>query len=365
MSVERQANKPITKIVRKQDLFRKTINMDKSEFEKRLQSIVIPGGTPQNDLVRILAPISEAITQMMPRSLFRFRTCSKMQIDAFKKDELYAVTADKFNDPYDTLVRYDKEGIKQSIASFLTCEALRQLKVFFEQGNDFPDEVKKILSRDVTDSIKNSLMLMPDDDSLKQYIEARKHQMLSLIDIYFPLLAEYSKRFQTIACLCESIESVVMWSHYAQNHQGFALEYNLRDTLAHPLKNVGIYPVIYNEERLDVSIYMVWGFLMMIGINSPIPDMLSSMKIALHKSKQWEYEKEWRLIDSTIRDYTSDEPSVIHIKPTAIYYGQRIAKEDKEKLHTIALEHGIREYDMYIDYSSPEYKMLNKPLQSK
>ena len=56
---------------------------------------------------------------------------------------------------------------------------------------------------------------------------------------------------------------------------------------------------------------------------------------------------------------------MIHIKPTAIYYGQRIAKEDKDKLHTIAQKHGIREYDMYIDYSSPEYKMLSKPLQSK
>lgn len=93
--------------------------MDKSEFEKRLQSIVIPGVTPQNDLVGILAPISEAITQMMPKSLFRFRTCNKMQIDAFEKDELYAVTADKFNDPYDTLVFFDSEFInmfKRSLA---------------------------------------------------------------------------------------------------------------------------------------------------------------------------------------------------------------------------------------------------------
>jgi len=85
--------------------------MERSDFEKRLQSIVILEGTPQNDLVGILAPISETITQMMPSSLFRFRTCDKMQIDAFEKDELYAVTADKFNDPYDTLVRYDNKFI--------------------------------------------------------------------------------------------------------------------------------------------------------------------------------------------------------------------------------------------------------------
>ena len=336
--------------------------MDRLEFEKRLQSIIIPGGTPQNDLMGILAPISEAITQMMPRSLFRFRSCNKRQIDAFKKNDLYAVTADKFNDPYDTMVRYDKEGIKQSTATYMTYENLVQLKVYFEQGNDFPDNVKQLLPKEVIDDIKKKLLLLPDnDDSVKQYIEASRDQMLSLIDLYFPLFAESSKKFQAIACFCESIESVVMWSHYAQNHQGFALEYNLRDTLVHPIKNVGIYPVIYNDERLDVSIYMAWAFLGMIGINSPIPDMLSSMKIALHKSKQWEYEKEWRMIDSTIRDFTSNDPSVIHIKPTAIYYGQRIAKEDKDKLHTIAQNHGIMEYDMYIDYSSPEYKMLSKP----
>lgn len=52
--------------------------MDRSDFGKILQSIIIPGGTPQNDLVRILAPISEAITQMMPSGLFRFLTYDKI-----------------------------------------------------------------------------------------------------------------------------------------------------------------------------------------------------------------------------------------------------------------------------------------------
>ena len=80
--------------------------MDRSEFEKRLQTIVIPEGTPQNDLERLLAPVSEAISNMMPISLFWFRTWDKMQIDAFEKDKLYTVTADKFNDPHNTLVRH-------------------------------------------------------------------------------------------------------------------------------------------------------------------------------------------------------------------------------------------------------------------
>ena len=158
--------------------------MDRSDFEKRLQSIVIPGGTPQNELVRLLSPISEVIFQMMPSSLFRFRSCDKKQIDAFEKDELYAVTADKFNDPYDTLVRYDKEGIKQSATSFMSYENIKQLKVFFGQGGDFPDEAKQLLPQDIIDALKNRLMLVPNDDSVKQYIEASRDQMLSLIDLF-------------------------------------------------------------------------------------------------------------------------------------------------------------------------------------
>ena len=56
--------------------------------------------------------------QMMPNALFRYRPLNNdlknnnQQIDAFKNDALFAVTADRFNDSYDTLVRYDQEEIK-------------------------------------------------------------------------------------------------------------------------------------------------------------------------------------------------------------------------------------------------------------
>ena len=34
--------------------------------------------------------------------------CSEMNLDAFNEDKLFAVTSEKFNDPYDCLFRYDK-----------------------------------------------------------------------------------------------------------------------------------------------------------------------------------------------------------------------------------------------------------------
>ena len=119
-------------------------------------------------------------------------------------------------------------------------------------------------------------------------------------------------------------------------------------------------PVIYEEQRLDLSSYIAWQFLFVLGIKVPCPDITASIKSALHKSSIWSYEKEWRLIDSTTRDPSDDKASAIPFRPVAIYYGRHMPVENKKLLHEIALGKGIKEYEMYLDYSSPLYEMKRK-----
>lgn len=337
--------------------------MDRDEFAKRLHASIVPAGTSEEEMKKLLFPISEAIFQMMPNSLFRYRPLNndlknnKRQIDAFKNDAIYAVTADKFNDPYDTLVRYDKEEIKRSVNTIVSYETIEGMKAWFAQGKDLPEEVKQILPGDLIDFLKDALLSIDDFTVLKDNIEESRRNLVNLIESYFPILTETTKRYSTMACFSESVNSVLMWSHYANSHQGFALEYDFRPTLEKPIKNVGLYPVIYDDERMDVSLYMAWSFLRMLGIEANNPDITSFIKIALHKSSIWAYEKEWRMIDCTLRDITDSKPSEILYKPMAIYYGRHISKEHKELLHEIAQAKGIKEYEMYIDYTAPEYEM--------
>ena len=331
--------------------------MDRVEFAKRLHSIVLPTGTSHEDMQKIMFPVSEAIFGLMPSRLYRYRCCNEMQIEAFRNDTIYAVTADKFNDPYDTLVRYDIEEIKRSVNSIMSCEILEWMKAWFAEGNDLPDGVRHMLPEGMIAFLRNALLTIDDISVLKDHIEEKRHLMINLIETYFPVLTEMCKRYSAMACFSESVKSVLMWSHYANSHQGFALEYDFRPTLGDPIKNVGMYPVIYDDERMDVSLYMAWSFLWLIGIKANNPDVTAYLKIALHKSSIWEYEQEWRMIDLTPRDVTDGTPSEIHYKPTAIYYGQHISNEHKSELHAIAQEKGIKEYEMYIDYTSPKYEM--------
>lgn len=332
--------------------------MNREEFSKRLYSTVIPEGTAPEDIQALTRPVTEAIREMIPKSLFRFRAFEKRSLDAFEKDIIYAVTADKFNDPYDTLVRYDLEEIKKWVNIVMNTETLGQMKTWFAEGWNFPNEVNHILTTEMTDVLKMALSSIEDIKDFEGRIEETKKRMISMIEMYFPILSETSKRYSAIACFSESVESILMWSHYANSHKGFALEYDFRPTLERPIKNVGLFPVVYSEERFDISDYIAWAFLKIIGFPAKMPDISASIKNALWKSDVWAYEKEWRLIDSTPRDITDDKASAIHYKPVAIYYGRHMSIDDKKRLHKVAQEKGIKEYEMYQDYSSLKYEML-------
>lgn len=332
--------------------------MDREEFANRLYSIVIPEGTAPEDIQTLTRPVWEAIREMMPKSLFRFRTCNDLSVDAFRNDVIYAVTADKFNDPYDTLVRYDLEGIKKWVNTVMNTEALGQMKTWFAQGWDLPKEVKHILPKEMSDVLKVALSSIDDISDYEERIEETRKRIISQIEQYFPILSETSKRYSAIACFSESVESVLMWSHYANSHKGFALEYDFRPTLEQPIKNVGLFPVVYSEERFDISDYIAWAFLRIIGFPAKMPDISASIKNALWKSDIWAYEKEWRMIDSTPREITDERASTIHYKPVAIYYGRHMSGDDKKKLHEVAKEKGIKEFEVYLDYSSLKFEML-------
>ena len=332
--------------------------MDRDGFAKRLYSTVILEGTAPEDIQTMIHPVTEAIREMMPMRLFRYRAFNDRSVGAFQNDIIYAVTADKFNDPYDTLVRYDLEGVEKWVNTVMNTETLGQMKTWYAQGWDLPKEVKRILPKEMTDTLKVALSSIEDIRDYEERIEETRKRVISQIETYFPILSETSKRYSAIACFSESIESVLMWSHYANSHKGFALEYNFRPILEQPIKNVGLFPVIYSEERLDISDYIAYEFLRILGIPAKMPDIAASIKNALWKSDIWAYEKEWRMIDSTPRDITDERASAIHYKPVAIYYGRHMSSDDKKTLHEVAKEKGIKEYEMYLDYSSKKYEIL-------
>lgn len=97
----------------------------------------------------------------------------------------------------------------------------------------------------------------------------------------------------------------------------------------------------------------------MLGLPMNRIDQLDKIKSALYKSTDWAYEKEWRLINSMSLDNL--HPS-FKFAPTGIYYGSSISEINKKILHNMAIEKGLKEYEMYIDRGSSDYEMKIRPL---
>lgn len=183
-----------------------------------------------------------------------------------------------------------------------------------------------------------------------------------------------------IGCFTESVQSKYMWDRYADGYKGFALEYDFRKCIYKYTNinlNVNLFPVIYTDilpdftleegnlyvrecfSKLDVN--NVWSYI--LDINCPF-NQLYFYKAYLYKDrKEYSHECEWRMLYYNIEDdndYVSI-PDVECLK--AIYYGPDIKYENKERLHKIAMEKGIKEYEVYLDTETRDYSLQVKLLK--
>ena len=348
----------------------------RKEFKDLLEQTIIPEGSSQEEIKNKLKPLVSLMIKHMPSRLFRYRDCSEQNFDAFEKDKLFAVSSDKFNDPYDCLFRYDIEKFRSDVMAGISKDGVCALRDYYQAGGTIPLEQESFLPKEMLEKVRE-LLINANEDDINRYTKRAEHnksQLNDFIDKTALEAVEGVKRLAFIVCFSEDIHSVTMWSHYANSHKGFALAYNLRSfqMKCNNCTNEGqcnkalqgnIYPVVYSKDRYDASDYLGWYIGKSYGLNLKNPDISTAFKSQLYKSPQWSYEKEWRLIANKPNELTDKTPACIEqVRPTAIFYGTRISYINKKILHSMAQEKGIDEYQMYIDNKSYNYSIKYKKL---
>jgi hypothetical protein len=137
-----------------------------------------------------------------------------------------------------------------------------------------------------------------------------------------------------------SKQSLLLWSHYADEHKGIAIEYDFLDT---ELIRTFIQPVVYRKQIEKIGFFEEYNTMKMVGSS-------------LIKSRDWEYEEEWRL---TIFKQKDNFPQKVNVPiPKAIYLGTRFelnSEKLKKELFEIAEKREIPIFQM-IKHSN-EYKL--------
>lgn len=340
----------------------------RDEFQRLLESTYIPTLGDKAEIGKKIDDFFNTAFQFIPDKLYRYRKCDDYSIDSFKKGTIYLCNAKRFSDKYDSRVYVDRERIRREMKTYMK-DALSGVvkEIKKENTNIVQEKASKVcywMACGLSDEEVLDKIIAEDYESViketEEDMKAREWRFRSHI------------KSAKLGCFTESVQSKFMWDHYADGYKGYVLEYNMKKLL---YKSIGqgplfVFPVIYTDKMPDVTNEEAIAYYIeksqkegwmkcWTPLYQTIPtNAMHSIKPYLYKDKaEYSHEREWRMIyyNDNIKEEFTLIPDMDCLK--AIYYGPDISSENKRKLHEIAVERNIAEYDVAFDLESRNYNL--------
>lgn len=207
-----------------------------------------------------------------PRYIYKYRLINPNFWDALVNDYLWFSSFDDFNDPFDGRLKYPKQYSKNEINYFL-----------------------------------QTICSIHNEKKIKEKTEYLYNNQDELSEIISSAIADQKKETK-VCCFSQINDSILMWSHYADGHKGVCLEF---DVIKDPATFCSLQKVNYQQE------YAISNYLA-----DSKNAILNMIKI---KSKDWQYEHEFRVI------LPQETDNKIYYKPEAlvsIIFGCNCSQQD-------------------------------------
>jgi hypothetical protein len=148
-------------------------------------------------------------------------------------------------------------------------------------------------------------------------------------------------------------DSLLMWGHYACDHKGFCIEYDLEPLAAGDFVRRSLYPVIYSKDLYDMTPLERGA----VSENRRDFNPLGLLLSVLHKFEGWSYEREWRLVqfnDQLKADHNQSVP-----KPSKVFLGSKMDAKNAAKLSAICAKQGIEVWKM--ELAPDKFELVAQP----
>ena len=225
-------------------------------------------------------------------------------------------------------------------------ENLNNGKMWFSAPCNFNDIFDCSITVDEKELFKDALNMSP----YKMKIRAGSSAWKDLKDFVHREVSKGQSIFENlrgqmgVACLSESYNSLLMWAHYANNHCGICVEYELLEIN----KQLGYSPVpiVYSNERACFR-----------NLNSGFYEK-DAVKLFFEaitsKSIEWSYEREWRIVQDQKacgEKWNLENKGALldMIRPVSITLGCEARPEFEKKIQEYCQTNKINLYKMEKD----------------
>jgi hypothetical protein len=316
-------------------------------------------------------------SKYMPNYLLKYYAPTSDNILDIKNKRLWLSHPNTFNDPFDCNVGYDRESFEKNVL----LDFIKNIGIVneTEKTEGFTVEEKNLIAnspiedgyswytrREVYWDVKRKML---ENKSHDFQVKVDKHLELKLKDLDFKI--EKIKNINIrVACFSqleiydEFKSQIAMWSHYADDHRGFCVEFDLSflkeetkftydfmdfwdkkneylDERNKFIIKSSLFPVEYTASRINIPVTKLKRIKTNeqgeIDYNTNIDELI--YKTYIVKSANWNYEKEWRIIlDEEICRFYSNKIPFPYIK--TIYLGCKAKKELIDTMYDISKEIG-------------------------
>lgn len=276
----------------------------------------------------------------LPNRIYKYRADNSNALNNLTNDTVRMSSPDKYNDPYDCAFKIVADDIFKALSSTLLKEFLKNY------GLDDPDGEEAIKQAEASDDPFGFLM-----SHIAAKLSAKPEYHPTTITVFDQALVRaqiedaiaYLNQVRAttkICSFCETNDNLLMWSHYAVDHKGFCLEYDLAPLEAdHPMRK-NLFPVIYSPDLYDMTPF-VRGL-----VDPERKNFNPSLQLLgfLSKGDVWTYEREWRSI--SFKDKPMDDYNLPVPKPSRIYLGSKMEAGRAKELAEICKAKGIEVWQM-------------------
>jgi hypothetical protein len=225
----------------------------------------------------------------VPAKFYKYRRVDGFTEAIFARNELFFAAPGSFNDPFDSAFHVLVEG--------------RDNQMVFE-SMAFQEIRRKSPNLSMREALEAA-------QQVGAAIVERKAEEFRAITV--EKLARDTNDKVGILSLSEKADDLLMWSHYADCHKGICLEFST----SQPSYFQRARPVNYGDEFSTLNLHD-------IVVDE---DLRNTAPWMLMKARQWEYEKEWRVLDF------ENGPGPRAFPPdtlSAVILGCRITDENRE-----------------------------------
>jgi Protein of unknown function (DUF2971) len=230
-------------------------------------------------------------------------------------------------------------------------EELRDGYAFLSKPADFNDPYDSALSISWDHALKQAIeQIGPDygidpksmeplfEEDQKEIVRGGFESLIagSLSIFYgpgaFPDPFSFFREKLGVSCFATNANSVVMWSHYANQHKGVCLEFSGANVLSSAEILELLHPVRYTDNLLDVF-RLFWPS--KIEFDQVRFDILPVLA-ACHKSEEWKYEGEWRLVSADLASGRKFSLESCRLRPSRIILGAKIDQPNRAAITELA-----------------------------